>query len=167
MNGHVREPGRNAVFYRMLILLFLLCIPFVQQLHAQTAARLEALLNEKAVTWEQASAFVLEAADAGAYTNPQDAFNVSYGYNWLPKDIQSGDTARLDGVALLLMRSFELKGGMFYSMTKSPHHAYRELVFKKVIRGTSDPRMNVSGQDLLLMIGRMLAMRENAGKEAP
>ena len=119
-------------------------------LFGQTAAKLEALLETPALTWEQAAAFVREAAEA-APTDQQ----------WLPKDASSGDMARLNGVALLLMSSFDIKGGIFFRIAKSPHHAYRELVYKKVIRGNSDPDMPVSGPDLLLMVNRLLAMTEN------
>ena len=144
----------------LTFLLFILSAP----LFSQTAARLEALLEKTELTWLEAAAFVLEASEAGSSSNAQEAFDFAAGNKWLPKNAESGGTAQLNGVALLLMQSFNLKGGMFYSMTKSPHHAYRELVFKKVIRGNTDPLMSVSGKDLLLMIGRLLAMRENAAE---
>ncbi len=60
------------------------------------------------------------------------------------------------------MRSFDLKGGIFFSLTKSPHHAYRELVYRGIIRGKADPDMPVSGRDLLLMINRILAVKEQS-----
>ena len=77
---------------------------------------------------------------------------------WLPKNASLGDSARLNGVALLLMQSFDLEGGIFYRISKSAHHAYRELTYKKVIRGSADPDMPVSGPQLLLMTNRILAM---------
>lgn len=144
------------------VLAVLLFIPFSQPLYAQTAARLEALLGKTELTWAEMAAFVLEAADVGTYGSADGAFNAAMQNKWLPKKAESGGTARLDGAALLLMRSFGLKGGLFYSMAKSPHHAYRELVHKKVIREGSDPRMGVSGSDLLLMVGRLLAIKEKA-----
>ncbi|MCL1927745.1 MAG: hypothetical protein FWG07_02990 [Treponema sp.] len=145
-----------------LFLIFILSAP----LFGQTAAKVEALLNKTELTWLEVTAFVLEASEAGIFRNEQEAFNLAAGNKWLPKKAESIGTAQLQGVALLLMRSFNLQGGIFYSMTKSPHHAYRELVFKKVIRGTTDPLMSVSGRDLLLMTGRLLAMRENAAEGA-
>ena len=119
-------------------------------LFGQTAARLEALLETPALTWEEAAAFIQEAAESAPAGQ------------WLPKNAAPGDSARLNGVALLLMRSFDLKGGIFFSIAKNPHYAYRELVYKKVIRGNTDPLMPVSGPDLLYMIGRLLAIKEEA-----
>ena len=139
-----------------LILTMLFALPVA--LHAQTAARLEALFETEAINWEQAAAFVLEASDTGG--SVIDAFHFAAQQQWLPKNVSPEDTALLNGVALLLMRSFDLPGGVFYSMFKSPHHAYRELVYINVIRRNTDPRAAVSGQQMLLMIDRILAMAE-------
>jgi len=142
--------------------LFLLII-LSTRLFAQTAARLEALLNEPALTWSAVAAFVLEASDsmdAATVLEPADAFRFAVEREWLPKKIAPTDAARLNGTALLLMRSFNLKGGIFYSLTKSPHHAYRELVYKGLIRGDADPDMPVSGRDLLLIVSKLLSIKE-------
>jgi len=141
-----------------LILILLFILPALA-LHAQTAERLEALLNEPEVKWQQAVTFVLEAADIRV-ENPNDAFRFAKEQKWLPKNVSSGDTVLLNGIALLLMQSFDIKGGIFYRIFKSPHHAYRELVYKNVIRGNADPHMLVSGEHLLLMINRILTMKE-------
>ena len=129
-----------------IVFLVLLFIPSIQQLHGQTAARLEALIETPALSWEQAAAFIQEAAATDQ--------------SWLPKNTSPGDTARFNGVALILMRSFDINGGIFYRISKSPHHAYRELVYKNVIHGDIDPDMPVSGQQLLFMVSRILAMKE-------
>jgi hypothetical protein len=131
-----------------------LCAP----LFSQDAEKLEALLSTPAVSWSQAAAFVLEAADKPA-GDPARAFSFAMDQNWLPKNSSAGDNARLGGVALLLMHSFDLKGGIFYSLFKGPHHAFRELVYKEVIRG-GDPGAAVSGRELLLMTGRILTTIE-------
>ena len=143
-------------------------------LYGQTAARLEAMLDKPGVNWKEAAAFVLEAAETAAYddkanliepwpwaeTDPLQAFAFAADQKWLPKNAAPEDTAKLGGVALLLMQSFGLKGGIFYNIAKSPHYAYRELVYKRVIRGDTDPDTPVSGRDLLLMVSRLLSVKE-------
>ena len=141
--------------YRLLPVLFFLVFAISCPLFGQTAARLEALLETPSLTWEQAADFILEAADTGL-TGQQALTSLIK----LPKNVTPGDSARLNGVALLVMRSFNLRGGIFYSIARSPHHAYRELVHKKIIRGSADPGMPVSGSDLLQIINRVLAMTE-------
>ena len=148
---------------KSLVLGFFMVLPF--QLSAQTAVKLETLLNEKAASWSAAAAFALEASEKGVYSDPLAAFNFAQEHEWLPKNVKPEDSARLNGVALLLMRSFDQKGGIFYSLAKSPHHAYRELAYKGVIRGNADPGMTVPGQELLLMIGRLLSQKEQAEQQ--
>ena len=156
MNTMINFPKSIA----FLLLVFVLSVP----LSGQTAAKLEILFETPALNWDKAAAFVLEASDyeiPGMDYIPDDvAFQFVSEQKWLPKNIGPGDTARLNGIALLLMRSFDLKGGIFYSIAKSPHHAYRELVYKNVIRGNTDPDMLVSGPQLLLMVNRILSVTE-------
>jgi len=145
-----------------LSLVFLAYVP----LFPQTAQKVENLLNERAVNWSAAAAFVLEASDTAAFENPEEAFRYAAGRKWLPKKAAPEASARLDGVSLLLARSFGTKGGIMYSLTKGRRYAYRELVHQNVIQGKSDPAMTVSGEELLFLIGRMLSMRE-AEEKAP
>ena len=131
-------------------------------LFAQTAAEeIETFLNTRSVTYAQAARFTLEAAGAMVTSNPEEAFNFALQRKWLPEKVSSGDLARLDRISLLLMRSFDIKGGIFYSMTKAPHYAYRELVYKSVIQGRHDPGMTVSGERLLFYVNRILAIQED------
>jgi hypothetical protein len=146
-------------FIKGKVLLFLV-FTFTVPLSAQTAAGLEALLNEQALTWSATAAFVLEASGSADSINSEDAFLFAAEREWLPKNAAADDAATLNGVALLLMRSFDLKGGIFYSLFKSPHHAYRELVYKGLIRGDADPEMTVSGRQLLLIVSRILSVKE-------
>ncbi|MCL2478991.1 MAG: hypothetical protein FWF22_05775 [Treponema sp.] len=145
--------------------LYFLCA-FTIFLSAQTADKLEELLNTPAVSYEQAAWLALEAADvwdqsgAGIVPDPHEAFVVAQQQQWLPDGIDSAAFARLDAVSLLLMRSFGLDGGIFYSLFKNPHYAYRELVYQEIIAGVSDPAMNVSGSTLVFMVNGILAKLE-------
>ena len=131
---------------------------FLAQLSAQTAARIEALLNESAICWDTAAAFVLEAAGYAVFSDSQEAFKFAMSRNWLPKESKPGEAARLNGVALLVMQAFDLKGGIGYSIAKNPHYAYRELTYQKIIQGRTDPQMTVSGNDFLYILGRVLSL---------
>jgi hypothetical protein len=144
-------------------LLIFICIFSTGRLPAQsTATEIETLLSTGAVTYAAAARFLLEASETLKTSNPDEAFQYAVEQNWLPKKAAADDPARLDAVSLLLMRSFKIKGGLFYSLTKNSHYAYRELVHKKIIQGRTDPAMNVSGERLLLITGRMLSMQEES-----
>jgi hypothetical protein len=148
---------KKRLFFVFFLVFWGLCLP------AQTAAKIEELLETPAVTYAQAAYFVLEASGA-AVTAPEEAFEYAINRKWLSKRVSANGTARLDRVSLLLMRSFGLKGGLFYSITKNPHHAYRELVYRTVIQGKTDPHSKVSGGQLLFITGRILSSLEKKNK---
>lgn len=121
-----------------------------------TAEEIETLLNTDAVTYAQASRFILEAANVSAEKNKQEAFNLAIENNWLPKNVSPDDSARLDHISKFLLESFKVKGGIMYSITGNSHYAYRELVHQNVIQNRSDPAMIVSGERLLFYVSRIL-----------
>jgi len=141
--------------------IFIFCLIISPALmHAQSAAgEIEKLLQTDAVTYVQAARFVLEAADALVTSDPGEALRYAFEQNWLPKNVAGNDLARLDGISLLCMGSFGIQGGMWYSLTKRPRYAYRELVYRDVILGRADPGMKVSGELLLFMVGRILSQQ--------
>jgi len=125
-----------------------------------TASEIEVLLNTKAITYSQAARFTLEAANVQAFDNPGEAFNYAVQQGWLPGNVGPDDSARLDRISLLLMRAFNIGGGIMYSITGNSHYAYRELVYINVIQRRSDPAMFVSGERLLFYVGRLLSLQE-------
>ena len=126
--------------------------------HAQSADWIDALLAKDGVTYADAAMLVLEAADVTAAPTVAAAFGYAAEQGWLPKGAAADDAARLDGLSLLVMRAFDFKGGLFYTLTGSPHHAYRELAYRNVIQGRADPMMSVSGDLLLFTVNRILAL---------
>jgi outer membrane protein OmpA-like peptidoglycan-associated protein len=136
-------------------------------LNAQTAAELDKLLGRKVLSYEESVPFVFEAADVpqrfgpGLASSPAEAFRFAKEQRWLPGNVNGSDQAALEGVSLLIMRAFNIKGGIFYSLLKSPHYAYRELVYQNIIQGRSDPQMAVSGDFLVFMVNRVLARTDS------
>jgi len=129
---------------------------------AQGAAmEIESLLASDAITYAQASRFVLDAADVAAFDDPEVAFRFAMERNWLPRSASSNAPARLDSISLLLMRSFGLRGGVLFTLTESAHFAYREMEHMGFIHGRISPRQRVSGDTLLYVTGRVLAQLEN------
>ena len=126
----------------------------------QNAAEIDAFLATDAVSYEQAAWLILKAAEMPDFSGPAEAFKYAADRNWLPASAALNGKARLDGVSLLIMQSNGLKGGIMYSLTKSPRYAYRELLNLNIIQGRVDPEMTVSGDLLLFMVNRLLSLRE-------
>jgi len=142
------------------IILSVLALGGLAALSAQVAAEMETLLNTPAVTYAQAARFVLQAANAATITNPAAAFRFAQEKDWLPQGVSPETPARLDGVSLLFMNAFGIKGGLLYSFFKNPHYAYRELVYRSAIQGRADPHMAVSGYQLIFITNRILESNE-------
>jgi hypothetical protein len=79
---------------------------------------------------------------------------------WLPAGVAPTGTIRLDEVSFLVMQSFDIKGGVFYTLTENRRYAYRELVYRNIIQGRSSPAMAVSGDMLLFVVNRVLSFQE-------
>jgi len=145
-------------------ILFLLLLLPVTSVFSQSAEEIETLLYEKTVTYEQAVRLILRAADIDINPekdvidndNIEDVF--SYLSKWLPEGAEPMENAKLGVLSLVIMRSFNLRGGIMYTITgkKNPRYAYRELVYKGIITGRSDPDMYVSGELLLYYINNIL-----------
>ena len=148
----------------VFIIGFLLVVPVF--LPGQTAAEMEELLGKDAVSYQQAASFVLKAAEVKAPNDAAGAFSFAAEQKWLPKNAAAGGEARLDGVSLLLMQSFAVKGGLWYSIFKNPHYAYREMVYREIIQGRVDPGMAVSGSELIYLVNRILSIQGDGTKIA-
>jgi hypothetical protein len=153
----MKSEQRKKAYAFAVCYLFFGSLLHAPALPAQTAAEIDALLSSGALSYGEAASFVLKAADAVSEIQVfGTAFEYALEQKWLPANAESGGRAALDGVSLLIMRAFGIKGGIMYSLTKKPHFAYRELVYQGIIQGRSDPDMAVSGDLLLFMIGKTL-----------
>jgi hypothetical protein len=108
-------------------------------LSAQTADEIDTILNTQEITYSQAARFILTAADQADQPIDSPSSPVSLGE-----------------VSLLIMRSFRLKGGIFYSLFPSPRYACRELVHLHIIQGRTDPGGRLDGRTFLQILGRVL-----------
>jgi len=143
--------------------LFAVCCFVTLSVSAQVAAELEILLNTSEVSYQQAAWLVLGAADIFEPTGIPDqdvAFDHAMNLGWLPSNAAPTDRARLDAVSLLIMRAFDIRGGVFFTLTGRPRYAYRELVFRNIIQGRSNPAMAVSGESLLFIVNRVFSFQE-------
>jgi hypothetical protein len=140
----------------------LLLFAALSRLPAQGLARdMDALLDSEAVTWAEAARFVLPAAGVEA-ADAARAFAAASERGWLPKKAEPSGAADFAGVSFLLMKAFDLSGGILYSLFPGPRYAYRELVYKGILRGPLDRSWKVSGFHLITLIGRTL---ESGGAE--
>jgi len=135
----------------MIFLIFLLFI-FPMFLNAQTAAELETMLNAGVVTWSQAAKFVFTSANIHMRGN---AIEYAAANQWT-KQAAPGDPITLAELSFIMMKAFDIKGGLMYSLFPGPRYAYRTMVSRNLIQGASDPALTVSGDKFLLILGKVL-----------
>jgi outer membrane protein OmpA-like peptidoglycan-associated protein len=133
---------------------------------AQTAQRIEELLEKETINYQEAAWIVLEASGKFSFGNtdvvsgPEKAYQYAAENGWLPKNIAPDTAATLEGVSFLIMHSFGIKGGIFYAIFKSPHYAYRELAARGIIQGRVSPKTAVSGDMLIFSTNQTIIRQE-------
>jgi hypothetical protein len=137
-------------------LLFVLLSFTATPLQAQTAAELDALLQTQAVTCAQAARFVLEAADIQGASEAGRAFAYAAEAGWLPGNAPPEKPVTLAELSFLIMRAFNMKGGLMYALFPGPRYAYRAMVSRAFIQEPADPAMTLNGGRFLLVLGNVL-----------
>jgi hypothetical protein len=126
-------------------------------LPAQTAAELERILSIPAVSYGDAAWFILSAAGTiPPGTSPGGAYRFAADNNWLPQKAAAEAPLTLGAVSLLIMKAFNIRGGLMYALFPGPRCGYRELVHRGLIQGRAYSTLPVSGERLLRIINRAL-----------
>jgi hypothetical protein len=127
-------------------------------LFAQTADEMDRILNTPEITYTQAARFILAAANAVPAGG--NAFTAARENRWLPAGAEADSPISLGELSLLIMKAFDLKGGIFYSLFPVPRYACRELVYMRIIQGRNDPGGRLNGRAFLQILGRVLTYTE-------
>ena len=139
-----------------LCLFILLLLPGLLPAQSAGLARdMDAALENETVSWALAARFVLPAAGFDL-EGREAAFREAAERGWLPKGAGPEGEPTLGGLSFLVMRAFDLKGGLFYRLFPGPRYAYRELAYRGLLLDQGGPSRKVSGFALLFLIGRLL-----------
>ena len=153
----IRSFMMKSRIFSVLIFLFL---AISVQLHAQTAAEIDALLEADKISAACLARFVLGAADllpeglSGAEAE-EAAYGIAYSNGWLK--LSAGENVTLKDTAFLIMKAFDLRGGIMYSLFKNPRYAYREMIYRKLIMGHADQAMTPNGARLLQILDKTIS----------
>ncbi|MDR1596824.1 MAG: hypothetical protein LBR99_03865 [Treponema sp.] len=140
---------------RFLSFLFFLFL--TGALSAQTARMIDDLLEVRAVSFETACAVVLAAAGLAVPDPiPDAAYKEAFEMGALPESAEPDAAIKLGQLSFLIMKAFNMKSGFWYALFPGPRYAYRELTYRKILQGRNDPSLTVSGERLLLILGRTL-----------
>jgi hypothetical protein len=147
-----------------LPLAFALALSAAALVWGQTAADMESLLEAGGITCSQAAYFVLASALENPPENPEGAFAMALENGWLPGRAEGQNPLTLADLSLLIMKAFNLKGGLMWRLFPGGRYAYREMISRGFIEGRAYPAMKVPGEQFLYLLGKVLA---EGGTNAP
>jgi hypothetical protein len=125
----------------------------------QTAADMERLLDAGGITCAQAAYFVLAAALEDPPRSPEAAFAAALEQGWLPAKSESNGGITMGGFSLLLMKAFDIKGGLMYRLFPVGRYAFRDMAAQGFIEGRSYSTFPVSGEQFLRILESVLNKR--------
>lgn len=122
----------------------------------QSAKIIDNILDTEEATFGQASYLILHALGGnGAAADFTEAFTELQARNIIGASVSSDDTLSFKQYAFLLMKAFDIKGGMLYRIYPCPRYAYRDLRYLSVFQGKTEPDRKVSGLEMLQVMGRI------------
>ena len=124
----------------------------------QAAEKVDTILETEKATFGQAAYLIQTALNEGADTlDFETAFGrfKSENQNVIRDSVTAGDVIPVKTYAFLLMKAFNIKGGLMYRIYPCPRYAYRELRYLAVIQGNSDPDAPMTGSTMLQILGRI------------
>ena len=154
--------SRKAALYAFLVIIFFAPAFTVS---AEFNTTMDYILSEEKLSYGSASfallagtgyiseeASVQEASDQMAQLFPDTAME------W-------DSPVTLGSFSYMIMKAYEMDGGLMYRFFPGPRYAVRELKFKKIIQEKSYGTMNITGERAFRIIGRVLEREENRNAE--
>ncbi len=146
---------------RRCILLLGLALAASLPLAAQTGAFMDKFLEQEKAAYGDGSYLVLlGAGHIKESDSVERALAVLEERGWSVPAKAASDPLTLGEFAWLVMRSYEIPGGLMYRVAPGPRYAARELAYLQVIQGKARPNSSLSGERAVRILGRVLDTKE-------
>lgn len=135
-----------------ILILLLLLSGF--SLHSQSNELIDRMFKSDLADFSTAALLILQSAEIiDAYGTPDDALEYLKESGWLRKEKNPQDPITLGETCLILMRAFEISGGLAWSINPTPRYAAREMQFLGAIyKRDKSPYRKISGEEVMNMI---------------
>jgi len=138
------------------------CLPVL--LSAQSNTVIDQLLNEDKADWGKTSYMVLSAAEIiSENAEIPEALTKLEKQQWKLPAKKSENSITLGEYSYMLMKAFDIPGGIMYKILPGPRYAARELDYLNFIDNNKSPYRTLSGEEVLRIMGRVMEWKE-AGK---
>ncbi|MEM5948741.1 hypothetical protein WKV44_09320 [Spirochaetia bacterium 38H-sp] len=129
---------------------------------AQSNEVIDKILNQKAITCGYAAYLILNAGGIiSEDTSPDSAWERWLNMGYVKSNKKAQDPISLGEFSFLITKTFDIPGGMMYSLFPSPRYAARELAYLGYIAENPGPYRNLSGKEAISILGRILRGQED------
>lgn len=124
----------------------------------QSAEKVDKILETEKATFGQAAYLIQTAlngdSDGLDFDTAFDRFKSEH-QNLIRDSVTAEDVIPAKTYAFLLMKAFNIKGGLMYRIYPCPRYAYRDLRYLAVIQDKNTPNAPMTGTALLRIFGRI------------
>jgi hypothetical protein len=146
---------------KKLLFLSLLLVLLPLLVCAQSNEIIDEILDTQKADWGKTTYLVLSAAELiGEDTGISEVITELEKQHWGITLKQSEDFITLGEYSYMLMKAFNLSGGIMYKIVPGPRYAARELDYLTFIDKNKSPYRNLSGEEVLRIMGRLLEWKE-------
>jgi len=161
LNSHLKTGGSMRKKCFLLLLAGALFLLSVSLLCAQSNETLDRFLEQEQAVYGYSAYMVLTAAGKlPEEASPKEAAAAVSRMGWSDKLSASDDLINLGEYSSLLMKVFDIRGGLMYTLFPGPRYAARELKYLQCIPGKAAPGRSISGTDAIQILGRVLEWKE-------
>ena len=115
-------------------------------MYGQDAAKITEILEAPQFTTGQAAYLVASWQDSENETlDYEQATQLAVERGLLQAGSDANDFVRLDELAGICMKVWDIPGGLFYRMTKANRYAFKELKALRYLSASDDPSFTVTG----------------------
>ena len=132
-------------------------------LYSQSNIFIDSVLSKTAVSYGDAAYMALAGAEIiPEESSAEEAFSTLMKNNWKVKAENSSDIITLGEYAYLLMKAFNIKGGIMYSLFPGPRYAVRELDYLGFILKDATSYRKTSGEEAIRIIGSVINWKKES-----
>ena len=130
-------------------------------LYAQLFQVMDELLVEETASFGKSVYMVLVASEKiPEESSVSDAVSALQSKNWGIRMKEEASPITLGEICYLLMRAFDISGGIMYSLIPGPHYAAREMLYREILIDESDPGGPLSGEEVMTLVSRTIEFKE-------
>jgi len=155
--------AKSMKFRLLLVSMGLAFLLLSAPLFAQSNSVIDSVLSQKQASFEDSVYLILTAGNLlPSSGSVQDALDILKQKGWLTIPAKPDAPITFGQYAFLLMKTFNIPGGVLYSLFPGPRYAGREVDYKGWTPSNLSPYEGLSGRDALYILRSYLDSRGGA-----